>query len=54
MCLISDALDNIEKRTNRFFQNAYHMQPSEMEIEHNNILKEYKKILEDSGANLWN
>lgn len=47
--LIIDSLDNIEKRTARFFQNAIHMQSCEVEAEHNFIMKEYKKILEDTG-----
>ncbi|XKL59012.1 hypothetical protein PGB90_000028 [Kerria lacca] len=45
---VQNSLDNIEKRTVRFFQNAYHLQSSELETEHNNIMKEYKKIIEDS------
>lgn len=49
MNIFIDALDSIEKRTARFFQSAYHMQPSDMDNEHTNILKEYKKVLEDSG-----
>lgn len=45
----SDSLDNIEKRTTRFFQNAYNLTQNELDAENNNMLKEYKKILEDSG-----
>lgn len=45
----SDSMDNIEKRITRFFQSAYHMPPENLDSEHSLILKEYKKILEDTG-----
>lgn len=45
---VQNSLDNIEKKTARFFQNAIHMQSCEVEAEHNFIMKEYKKILEDT------
>lgn len=47
---VTDSLDSIEKRTARFFQSAFHLQPTELEAEHNNIMREYKKIIEDSGS----
>ena len=49
MYLFPDSMDNIEKRIARFFQNAYHIPPDNLDSEHNLILKEYKKILEDTG-----
>ncbi|KAK7578001.1 hypothetical protein V9T40_010206 [Parthenolecanium corni] len=45
---VQNSLDNIEKRTTRFFQNAYNLTQNELDAENNNMLKEYKKILEDS------
>lgn len=45
---VQNALDSIDKRTARFFQSVYHMQPNDMEVEHANTLKEYRKIIEDS------
>lgn len=44
-----DSMDTIEKRIARFFHSAYHMPSENLDSEHNSILREYKKILEDTG-----
>ncbi|KAK7602079.1 hypothetical protein V9T40_009520 [Parthenolecanium corni] len=45
---VQNSLESVEKRTSRFFQSAYHLTSPEIEAEHNYIMKEYKKMLEDS------
>lgn len=49
LIVIKDSMDMLQNKISTFFEHIIHMNGEDIEKDHNSILKEFEKNIEDSG-----